>query len=118
MDDQVRGLIFFVLGARVIEVGELVEGEFAVALRCAEQMSFGAAIRRQFGQLAHVLVAGTRRIAVAQAAPAGNHLQPGVEHAGVESVLESLVHVANFPELFLDPGGFDFLLKLAQSRRG
>src|ERR1022692_3213021 len=36
VDNQVRGLVFFVLGAGVVEVGELVEGKFAVALGGAE----------------------------------------------------------------------------------
>ncbi len=31
VNDQVRRLIFFVLGARVVEVGELVESKFAIA---------------------------------------------------------------------------------------
>ena len=52
MDDQVRGLIFFVLRARVVEVGELVESELAVALCGAEDVGFGAAVGRQLGQMA------------------------------------------------------------------
>ena len=37
VDDQVRRLVFFVLRAGVIEVGELVEGQLAVALGRAKQ---------------------------------------------------------------------------------
>src|SRR5207249_9590965 len=32
LDDQMRGLIFFMLRAGIIKVGELVEGELAIAL--------------------------------------------------------------------------------------
>ena len=55
------GLVLFVLGAGVIEIGELVEGELAVAFGGAEQVGFGAAVGGQFGELVHVLVAGVRR---------------------------------------------------------
>ena len=58
-----------------------------------------------------------RGIAVAQAAAAGDHLQPGVEHARKHAVLESLMQVANFPEFVFDPAGFDFLLETCQRRR-
>ena len=50
LNDQVRRLVFFVLGAGVVEVGELVEGKLAVALGGAEQMSFVAAIGGQFAR--------------------------------------------------------------------
>ncbi len=36
VNDQVRGLILFVLGAGVVEVGEFVESKFAVAFGGAE----------------------------------------------------------------------------------
>ena len=44
LDDQMRRLIFFVFGAGVVEVGELVDHELAVALGRPEQMGFGAAV--------------------------------------------------------------------------
>ncbi len=44
LDDQVRGLVFLMLRARVIEIGKLVERQPAIALGRAEQMSFRAAI--------------------------------------------------------------------------
>ena len=47
VDDQMRWLVFFVLRARVVEIGKFVEGEFAVALRGAEQMRLCAAIGGQ-----------------------------------------------------------------------
>ncbi len=111
-----RRLIFFVLRTRVIQIGELVERKLAIAFRGTEQVSLGASVGRKFSELAHVFVSGFCRIAVAQAAAASDHLQRGVEHAGVESVFKTLVHVAHFPELFFDPAGFDFFLKLAEHR--
>ena len=39
-----RRLIFFVFGAGVVEVGELVDGELAVAFGRPEQVRFGAAV--------------------------------------------------------------------------
>ena len=44
VNDEVRGLIFFVLRAGVVEIGQLVESEFAVALCRAEDVGFRAAI--------------------------------------------------------------------------
>ena len=44
VNDQVRRLIFLVLGARVIEVGQLVEGQFAIAFRRAQEVGFGSAV--------------------------------------------------------------------------
>ncbi len=40
VDDQVRRLVFFMLRAGVVEVGEFVEREFAVALGGAQHMRF------------------------------------------------------------------------------
>jgi len=39
-----RWLVFFVLGAGVVEVGELVEGKLAVTFGIAEEMLFRAAV--------------------------------------------------------------------------
>src|SRR5580700_5795096 len=118
VDDQMRWLIFFMLGARVIKVSELVEGEFAVALRGAEQMRFVASVGGQLGKLLHVLMARGRGIPVAQAASSGELLYAGVEQAGEESVLESLMKVADLPKLIFDPAGFDFLLEAAKHSGG
>src|SRR3977135_958667 len=57
-------------------------------------------------------------IPVSQTATSRNQLQRGVEHASVESVLESLVHVADLPEFVFDPAGVDFFPVLTQSRGG
>src|SRR2546426_2471938 len=103
LDDQMRGLIFFMLRTRVIKIGELVDGELAVAFGVAEQRSFVAAIRGKHGQFLHALIARGRWIAVTQAASAGNLLQTGMQHSPPESVLEALMEVANLPQLIFDP---------------
>src|SRR5882672_1960056 len=56
VNDQVRGLVLFVLGAGVIEVGKLVESQLAIAFRGAEEMRLVAAIRGQFAEFLQVLV--------------------------------------------------------------
>ena len=61
MNDQVRGLVFFVLGAGVVEVGELVEGQLAIAFGGADEMGFVAAVRGQFGELLQVLISRQSR---------------------------------------------------------
>src|SRR5580692_1768031 len=113
-----RRLIFFMLGARVIQVGELVEGELAVALGGAKQVRFIASVGGQLGKLLHVLIACGAGVAVVQAAASGELLYTGVEQAGEESMFESLMKVANLPKLIFDPAGFDFLLEAAERCRG
>ena len=68
VNDEVRGLIFFMLRARVVEIGQFVESEFAVALCRPKDVGFRAAIRRQLGQLLHVLIPGSVWIARVEAA--------------------------------------------------
>ncbi len=118
VDDEMRRLVLFVLRAGVIKIGQLVEREFAIPFCGAEQMGFGTAVRGEIGELLHMRVSSFCGITIAQAAAAGNHLQSGVEHAGKHTVFEPLMQVANFPELLLDPAGFDFLLELAEHRGG
>src|ERR1700738_5079294 len=98
-----RRLIFFVLRARVIKVSELVERQLAIAFGRAEQASFLAAVGRQVTQLFHARVSGSSRIAVAQAASAGELLDAGVEHPAPETVFEPLVKISHLPEFFFDP---------------
>src|SRR5258708_32740523 len=81
-------------------------------------MSLIAAIVRTSGELVHVLVHGVRRIAIADAASAGYELQGSVEHSRVKALLESLMHVADFPEFLFDPTGFDFFLVRAERGGG
>ena len=56
VNDQMRRLVLFVLRAGVVEVGQLVEGQLAIAFGRAEQMGFVAAVRGQFGQLLQMLI--------------------------------------------------------------
>ena len=46
-----------------------------------------------------------------QAAATGNLLHSGMEHPGKKSVLESLMEVADLPELFFDPAVLDSVLE-------
>ena len=107
---QMAGLIFFVARAGVIDVGEAIEGEFAVAF---ETLGRGMAI-----DLVIVLVAGFDAHRIDEAATAGDELQAGVEEAAVESVFEGLVEIADGPEFFLDVACFDFFREGAERFRG
>src|SRR4029077_16363189 len=57
VNHKMRRLVFFMFRARVVEVGELVESDLAVASSGAEEVCFVAAIRWQFGELPHMLIA-------------------------------------------------------------
>src|SRR5580704_13621233 len=103
VNDEMGWLVLFVLGAGVVEVGELVEGQLAVASDRTDEAGFVAAICGQLGESLQVLVSRGRGIAVAQTAAAGELLQAGVDHAAPESMLEALMKVADFPELVFDP---------------
>ena len=102
------GLIFFVAGAGVVDVGHLVEGQHAVGL------DWRRLRRRKFRQPFVVLMAGAVAVAVAQAAPASNLLQDRMREPPPEAVLKSLMEVAHSPELFLHPTGLDPLPKSFQ----
>ena len=108
LDQQVDGLIFFVAGAGVVDVGHLVEGQRAVGL------DWRRLRRRKFRQPFVVLMAGAVAVAVAQAAPASNLLQGRMREPPPEAVLKTLVEVAHSPELLLHPTGLDPLRKSFQ----
>ncbi len=97
----------------MIEVGEFVEGELAVALCRAKRVCFRASIGREIGERLQVLVPSMRWHAVVKAA-VKNFLESSVEHSGDHAMLESLVKVAHRPELVFNPTGFDALLELAE----
>src|ERR1700722_2015533 len=111
VDYQMRRLVFFMLGTGVIEIGKFVEREFAVAFGGSKQVRFGPSIREQLRQLTHVLVSGFRRISIAQAPSAGDHLQSRVKHARIHSPLKPLMQVAHLPQFFFDPAGFNLFLE-------
>ena len=77
-------------------------------------MGLIATVRGQFAQLPQVLIAGCSRIAVVKAASARDLLQAHVEHAGPQAMLEALVEVADLPELFFNPAGFDAALEITE----
>src|ERR1700678_151366 len=116
VNQQMRRVILFVLGTGVIEIGEFVEGQFAVALGRAEQTRFWASVGGQIGKWLQFLVPRVRGYAVAEST-IEKFLQDGVDHAGGHAVFESLVEVAHRPQLIMDPTGFDAPLKLAESCR-
>ena len=80
VDVKVARLIFFVARAGVVDVGEAIEGEFAVAF---EARGSGMAV-----DVVIVLVAGFGVHRIDEAATPGDELQAGVEKAAVEAVLE------------------------------
>src|SRR5579859_7492909 len=116
VNDQVRRLVFFVLRARVIQIGQLIECQLAITLRRADDVPLRSSVRRQLGKLLHALVSRHSGVAIAQAAAAADHLQSGMDHARVHPMLKSLMQVAHLPQLFFDPAGFHFLLELAEAR--
>src|SRR6476646_10817430 len=105
MDDQVRRLIFFMPGAGVVEIGQLVERKFAVALGFAEQVSALAAVSRKLVKMLHARMTGMCGINLMQAAAAGELLQGRVQQAGNQPVLKALMEVAHLPQFVLDPAG-------------
>src|SRR5262249_47008737 len=118
VNDQVRRLILFVLGAGMIEIGQLVEDEFAVAFRRTEQVSFVTTVAWNLGELLHVLMPRMRGIAVPKSAATGELLQASMDHPDEESLFESLMEVANLPQLFFNPTRVDALLKPCQRLGG
>ena len=107
------GLVLVVLRAREVDVGELVEGERAIPLRRG-----GLAVRMRLGELAHALVAGKVAPPVAgEIAAAQRDLDAGVEQAGEQAVLESLVEVAHAPELGGGPRVLDAPLVAGEALR-
>src|SRR5689334_4045076 len=102
----------------MIEVGQLVECELAVAFRISDQMSFRPTVWSQILQLFHACITRCRLIAISDATAAGDLLKASVNHAAPESLFEALVEVPNLPEFFLDPTALDSILKLPQRRDG
>src|SRR5882762_8985914 len=107
LDDEVRWLVFLVLGAGVVEVGELVEGELAVAFGVAEQMLFGTAVDWERCQRPEVFVAGVRGVTSVEAAAEGDLLEGSVDEARVKALLEALMKIADLPKFFPDPALID-----------
>ena len=99
-DVEMAGLIFLVARAGVIDVGEAVEGEFAVAGKARDG---GSAVDFFVG-----FVAGVRGHGIDEAASAGDLLEGRVEKAGELAVSEALMKITDLPQFFFDVAGFDF----------
>ena len=97
MDDQVGGLVFFVFGTGIIDVGKLVKRELAVSLGGIDHVCFRSTVWRQLGERFHALVAGVIGVMRAKTASPGDLLDPGVEHSGEEALFKALMEVANRP---------------------
>src|SRR5262249_48909932 len=69
-NDQVGRLIFFMLGAGVVKVCELVKGQFAVAFGFADDLRAFSAVSRKLVQMLHSRVPGMCRIDLMQSATA------------------------------------------------
>src|SRR5581483_10026556 len=91
VNNQMRGLIFFVLGAGVIKVSQLVEGKFPIASCRPEQMCFRSAIGWKLREFFHSRVTGSPQVTAAHAAAAGELLNSSMEHTAPEAVLEALM---------------------------
>src|SRR6266567_7885632 len=100
----------------MIKIGELVESQRSIAFGIPEQMTFRAAVGRQVTQVLHSRVPGRPRIAIAQAASAGQLLDARVERPAPEAAFKALMKIAHFPEFVFDPARFNFFLKHTQSR--
>src|SRR5262249_14957551 len=99
----------FMLGAGVVEVGELVERELAVASSFAQKLRALAVgrVARQFIEMLQFSMPRFGRIARVQTATAGKLLQRGVQHAWNQAVFGALMEVAHLPELLANPAALD-----------
>ena len=59
--------------------------------------------------LSHPLVSRAVRERIFPAAPAGDQLQAGIQHAGQQAVLKSLVKIADAVEFLPGPTGQEFV---------
>src|SRR3974390_3693782 len=73
-DDQVCGLVLFVLRSGIIDVGQFVESQLTVTLGSVNYVGLGAAIRWQLRERFHAFVAGTIAVMRPQTTAAGNLL--------------------------------------------
>ncbi len=94
-------MIFFMARARVVDVGEAVESEFAIAFKT---LGSGAAV-----DFLVVLVAGFGMHGIDEAAAAGDLLESSMEEAAEHAVSKGLVEIADLPEFFFDVALLDFL---------
>ena len=103
-NDEMAGLIFVVARSGMIDVGEAVESEFAVAAKASGLVDEGAvAIQFLVFLVARFAVHG-----IDQAAAASDELDSRFCEAGPEAPMKCLVKITDFPQLFFDPAIFEF----------
>src|SRR5215467_6239359 len=100
------GLVLLVARAGMIDVGEAIESEFAVALEA-------------FGRVAAVyffvgFVTLMHPHGIDQATPARDLLKRCMKKSAKHAVLKRLVEIADLPKLFFDVALFDLSGKSAQ----
>src|ERR1700719_1704376 len=110
------GLVFFVARAGMIDIGQTVKGQYAIALK-AFRLALRSAGRRVIALFVGV-IASMRAHAIDESPPTGNELQAGLEEPRDQTMLERLVEIADFPQLFFDVALLDFFGKRTQRFRG
>ena len=78
VNDKMRRLVLFVFRAGVVEVGELVESQLAIAFGRTEQVGFVAAVRGQLGEFLQVLISRGGGIAARRPRPPVNCCSPAL----------------------------------------
>ena len=81
----------------MVQIGQLVEGELAIALRRADEPCFRPTVCGKLLEFFQSPVSGRAQITTANATPAGELLDAGVNHATPEPVLKPLVKIADLP---------------------
>src|SRR6185312_13862455 len=95
-------LIFFVARSGMIDVGEAVERQHAVAFK---------SWKRGIGAIEFLvgLMTGLRSHRVHQASTAGDELNSRVKQSGIQAVMKSLMKIPHGPQFFFNPAFLDFL---------
>ena len=81
-DDQVCRLVFFVFRPGEVDVGQLVEGQLAIAFGRIDDVRLGTPVARQLRQLLHALVACMIAVMGSHTTSPGDLLHSRVEHPG------------------------------------
>src|SRR6516165_5283541 len=58
VDNEMSRLVFLVLGARVVDVGQLIEGQFAITFCSVDDVAFCSSVRWELRELLHAPMAG------------------------------------------------------------
>ena len=103
---KMAGLVFFVAGSGMVDVGEPIESELAIASE-----AFG---RKPAVDFFVGFVAWMRPHGIGQAPAARDLLKRGVKKSAKHPVLKRLMEIAHTPEFFLDVALLDFFRERAQ----